>query len=384
MRAATADVLNRKIGLVSLPWLLLAGAGWGCTTTENSGSNNAGAGAASGGSSGVAGAEPSVAGVTSGGSAAGGTAPDTAGTAPVGGGGANGVGGGGANGVGGGGASGTGGSTSTDRTADATCTRWKADTGNLDEGTWSGGVDTCMAGDISADGRDNALRVFNLVRWLADLPAVATEDARNQQAQACALMMTANKMLSHMPPMDWKCYSDLGAKGASTSNISGGPGVASVLSYMVDSGNETTFGHRRIVLSNELGPIGLGSAGKGGSSCMQNIGGTGKAGKAWQAWPPPGPFPMQAYTDVYKRSLDDTGWSIQSKSIDLSAARVTIMSGGQAQPVTIEQLTGSYGNAKAIRIVPSGWKAAAGQSYAVSVTGTATPISYEIQLIDCK
>jgi hypothetical protein len=55
---------------------------------------------------------------------------------------------------------------------------------------------------------------------------------------------------------------------------------------LVDTGNETTFGHRRIVLSNELGPIGR--------------------------------------------------------------------------------------------------KAAAGSTYAVTVSGTTTPIAYEIQLIDCK
>lgn len=271
-----------------------------------------------------------------------------------------------------------------DRTPEGTCVRWKADMANVGEGTWSGAVDTCMAGDISADGRDNALRLFNLVRWLADLPAVVTEDARNQQAQACALMMTANKALSHDPPADWKCFTELGKKGASTSNISSGPGVSSVFSYMVDTGNETTFGHRRIILSNELGPIGLGSAGPSGSSCMQNIGGTGKAGKAWQAWPPPGPFPIQAYTDKYKRSLDETGWSIQAKSIDLSQAQVTVTSGGQARPVKVEQLTGNYGNNKAIRIVPDGWKAAAGSSYAVSVSGTATPIAYEFQVVDCK
>ncbi len=52
--------------------------------------------------------------------------------------------------------------------------------------------------------------------------------------------------------------------------------------------------------------------------------------------------------------------------------------------MTVEQLTGNYGNNKAIRIVPSGWKAAAGSTYAVSVSGVTTPISYEIQLIDCK
>lgn len=282
------------------------------------------------------------------------------------------------------GGAGSGGNGAGGRSVEATCARWKADTANLSEGTWSGAVDACTPGDISADGRANALRLFNLVRWLADLPAVATEPARDQQAQACALMMTANRALSHMPPMDWKCYTELGAKGASTSNISSGPGVASVLAYMVDDGNETTFGHRRIILSNELGPIGLGSAGKGGASCMQNIGGTGDAKNAWTAWPPPGAFPLQAYTDAYDRSLDETGWSIQSKGIDLAKATVAVTAGGQARPVEVEQLTGNYGNNKAIRILPSGWKAQAGQSYSVSVAGTATPIAYEFQLIDCK
>jgi uncharacterized protein YkwD len=284
---------------------------------------------------------------------------------------------------GGAGGGGTGGSVTSDRSPEGTCTRWKADTANLSEGTWSGNVDSCEVGDISAEGRANALRMFNLVRWLANLPAVVTEESRNQQAQACALMMTANDALSHTPPMSWDCYSSLGYMGANTSNISSGPGVSSVLLYMVDNGNETTFGHRRIILSNELGPIGLGSAGEDGSSCMQNIGGTGKAGKAWMAWPPPGPFPMQAYSDGWS-SLDETGWSIQSKDIDLTEAKVTVTSGGQARPVTVEQLTGNYGGAKAIRIVPDGWEGAAGSTYAVSVSGTSTPIAYEIQLIDCK
>jgi hypothetical protein len=381
------------LGLLPLGFLIV-GVGTACSSTENSEPHgaagaNSSAGSASGGGATVAGSSSSMAGnnstQTAGSATTGGTGQGTGGSSANAGttsGGTSSAGSGtagGANSAGSGGAPVVG-----DRTPEGTCLRWKADTANLGEGTWSGSVDTCMAGDISADGRENALRMFNLVRWLAELPAVVTEDARNQQAQACALMMTANKALSHDPPADWKCFTELGKKGASTSNISSGPGVSSVLSYMVDTGNETTFGHRRIILSNELGPIGLGSAGKDGSSCMQNIGGTGKSAKAWQAWPPPGPFPMQAYVDAYKRSLDSTGWSIQSKNIDLSAAQVTVTSGGQARPVKVEQLTGNYGNNKAIRIVPDGWKAAAGSSYAVSVSGTATPIAYEIQLVDCK
>ncbi len=384
--------------MVSLSCGALAGLLGACSSSEDSGAGStAGSGnvpsggtiASAGSTSTQAGASSSNAGTSAGGSAGSGAnngGSSSGGTTSTGGaaaGGSSGTNTGGA--ATGGGGSGAGGSSGTGgRTAEATCTRWKADTANVDEGTWNGSVDSCTVGDISADGRDNALRLFNLVRWLADLPAVVTEDARNQQAQACALMMTANKALSHEPPMSWKCYTELGAKGASTSNISSGSGVSSVLSYMVDDGNLTTFGHRRIILANDLGPIGLGSAGKSGSSCMQNIGGKGTATKAWTAWPPPGPFPQQAYVDAYKRSLDSTGWSIQSKNIDLSKAQVTVTSGGQNKPVKVEQLEGGYGSAKAIRIAPDGWKAEVGATYAVSVAGTATPIAYDFQLIDCK
>jgi uncharacterized protein YkwD len=281
------------------------------------------------------------------------------------------------------GGNGGGGGVNDPRSPANTCARWKADTATLSEGTWSGSVDSCMAGDISADGRENALRMVNLVRWLADLPAVTTNDNSNQQAQACALMMTANGMLNHKPPMNWKCYSTTGADGAGSSNISSAPGVASVLSYMVDAGNDTTHGHRRWILSNGLGPIGLGSAGQDGSSCMRVFGGQGNANKKWMAWPPPGAFPMQAYRDKYDRKLDQTGWSIQSDA-DLAGSQVTITSGGQAKPVNVTQLDHDYGAKNAMRIVPSGWSAEAGATYSVNVTGAGTPLSYEVQMIDCK
>ena len=270
------------------------------------------------------------------------------------------------------------------RTPEATCARWKADRANLAEGTWSGNVASCVVGDISADGRANALRLFNMYRWFADLPAVVTEASRDVQAQACALMMDANNMLSHEPPSTWLCYTAEGAMGAMTSNISSGPGVGSVAGYMVDSGNETTHGHRRIVLSNRLGPIGLGSTGPGGASCMQNIGGTGNAGKTWVAWPPPGPFPMQAYGSG-TRTLSATGWSVQTqRSITLTSAAVSVTSGGADRPMTMTQLTGTYGESNAIRLVPVGWTPAAGQSYTVTVSGITTPISYTVDFVDCS
>jgi hypothetical protein len=341
-----------------------AGSGSGAAGRGGSTAGTAGAGSGTAGRGGsTAGTAGTSAGTAGRGGSTAGTAGTSAGTAGT---------------TGAGGASGGGA-----RTADATCARWKADRANLAEGTWSGNLASCTVGDISTDGRANALRLFNMYRWFADLPAVVTEASRDMQAQACALMMDANNMLSHDPPTSWTCYSDLGAMGASTSNISSGPGVSSVAGYMLDSGNETTHGHRRIILSNRLGPIGLGSTGQGGASCMQNIGGTGNAGKMWVAWPPPGPFPMQAYGSG-SRTLSATGWSVQTqRSVSLTGASVTVTSGGTNAPMTMSQLTGSYGESNAIRLVPMGWTPAAGQSYTVTVSGVSIPISYTVDFVDC-
>jgi uncharacterized protein YkwD len=391
---------QRRFQAITLPFLLLGALS--CAPGISGQGETGGAGGTVTGSGGGAG----PGGPGSGGSASGtgnapgsgGAAVGTGGAGPTGTGGrATGTGGaavGGSTGSGGraagtgGAAAGTGGTIggvggAGARTAAQTCARWTADRANLSEGTWSGNVAGCVAGDISADGRANALRLFNLNRWLADLPAVVTEASRDLQAQACALMMDANNMLSHTPPTTWTCYTAEGAAGASSSNISGGPGVSSVALYMVDTGNETTFGHRRIVLSNALGPIGLGSTGPGGASCMQNLRGTGTANKTWVAWPPPGPFPIEAYSSG-RTTLSMTGWSIQTqRSISLTGATVTVTSGGTNMPMTMSQLTGTYGESNAIRLVPNGWDVAAGQTYSVTVAGTSIPISYSVEIISC-
>jgi uncharacterized protein YkwD len=285
-----------------------------------------------------------------------------------------------------GGAASTGGAATGERgTTEGVCARWKADRANLSEGTWSGSVDTCTAGDISADGRANALRLYNLYRWLGNMPAVVTDPTRDAQAQACALMQYANGTLSHEPPTTWKCYTEEGAKGSGSSNISGGPGVSSVDAYMVDNGNATTLGHRRWILSNSLGPIGLGSTGKG-SSCMQNLNGTGKAGKPWIAWPPQGIVPIQAFGNAGGRgggTIDTTGWMVQSDTINLTGAQVAVMANGAAAAVTVTALGSGYGSRYAFRFNPSGWTSKAGTTYAVSVTGIPTPISYEVEVVDC-
>jgi hypothetical protein len=262
------------------------------------------------------------------------------------------------------------------------CTRWTADRADLDEGAWSGSVGSCQPGDISAAGRANALRLVNLYRWLADLPEVVDEGSRNAGAQACALIMHANGALDHSPPSNWACWSSQGNDAAGSSNISTGQGVMSVDMYMVDFGNASTLGHRRWILSNSLGPIGLGSTSD--SSCMWVIGGSGDAGAAWTAYPPPGPFPIEAVDPLpFGDNLDLTGWSIQSDALDLSGAQVTITEDGAARPVAITVLGANYGSASAISIIPQGWAAQAGATYHVEVAGVGAAIAYDVEMVDC-
>jgi hypothetical protein len=261
------------------------------------------------------------------------------------------------------------------------CARWKADRADLSEGTWTGDVASCTPGDIGATARANALRLVNLYRALAELPPVVTDPARDAQDQACALMMRANNTISHTPPTSWTCYTEDGATAAGSSNVSGGRAVSSVDAYMIDSGNATTIGHRRWILSNSLGPIGIGGTDR--ASCMWTLSGTGRAGKAWTAWPAPGSIPLQAMSPSRGTTVDATGWTVQSDGINLAGAQVTVTVDGAAQPVTVTQLDANYGSRYAIRFNPMGWTTQAGKTYAVAVANIPTAINYTVQIVDC-
>jgi uncharacterized protein YkwD len=328
------------------------------------GSSNGGNGSASGGSGGSS--NPASGGSSGSGSSAGGAGGKTSS--------------GGAGGIGNAGTGGTAGSTNGGSTGNDVCSRWNADRADMAEGTWSGSVASCNAGDISANGRSNALRLLNLYRFMAGLSPVTTDPTRNQKAQACALMMDANNELSHDPPESWDCWSKEGAEAAGSSNISSGKGVSSVDLYMIDPGNQTTLGHRRWILSNGLDKVGLGST--TGASCMWVFGGKGKDNRKWTAWPPPGKFPAEAVK--IGSSIDQTGWSLQSETIDLGPAKVSVLANGADAPVTVTHLAQNYGAKYALRFNPKGWTTKSGTSYKVSVTGISTAIEYTVDVVSCK
>jgi hypothetical protein len=188
-------------------------------------------------------------------------------------------------------------------------------------------------------------------------------------------------MLSHMPSSSWECYTAEAGDTAGSSSLSPGGSVSSVDGYMIDPGNPTTIGHRRWILSSMLASVGFGSTGT--FSCQyQPPQRPAPGAKAWVAWPPPGQVPFQAFRGGFS-NLDQTGWSLQSDTINLASAQVTVSSGGMDLAVSVTQLGGGYGSLYALRFNPMGWSTAAGKTYHVTVSGTSMPIEYDVEVVDC-
>lgn len=261
--------------------------------------------------------------------------------------------------------------------AQAVCDRWNTDRQFLDEGGWTGDVASCDLGTLSQVARDNTIRQINLYRWLAGGDPVVEDTANHGATMACSLMQQANPGLSHTPPSSWSCYSSAGADAAGKSNISTQRTVGSVAAYMLDNGNATTIGHRRWIIGNWLGgSVAVGST--SGASCMGLFGAYSTATPGFVAWPPPGIVPIQAVSQV-----DMTGWTVQSDQIALANASVAVTRQGAEQPVSTVALLENYGSRYAIRFNPSGWASEAGATYAVTVTGVAEPIAFEVTFVDC-
>jgi hypothetical protein len=265
------------------------------------------------------------------------------------------------------------------------CQRWTSDRLDLSEGASTANIPMCSMGTWNAPGPANSLKLVNLYRFLAAMPAVTEDASYDGFAQACALLQAANSAsgLSHTPDASAPCYSQMAATGSAHSSICGGQGVACIDLYMSDN-NSAEMGHRRWLLANYLGPVGFGSVGTGGramtGSCFYQPQGTFNAHMAFVAWPPPGNVPLQAITTT---GADTAGWSIQSDTINLNSATATVTDATTNRPVTATALPQNFGSVYALRISPSGWTSQGGHDYAVSVTGTSTPINYTVHVVDC-
>jgi hypothetical protein len=212
---------------------------------------------------------------------------------------------------------------------------------------WTGNVDTCAAGDTSADYKAAVLRRVNWWRAMAGVPAgVQLDPGYNQRAQQAALMMAANNQLSHTPPSAWKCWTAAGAEGAANSNLVLGSAGDLIDWYVADQGdNNAAVGHRRWLFYPQTRRMGTGDV-QGWSSAPGSVANAlwilddafGQARPATRdgfvAWPAPGYVP---HSLVYPR------WSLSYPEADFANATVTVSENGRPVAALVENCSTGFG-----------------------------------------
>ena len=109
---------------------------------------------------------------------------------------------------------------------------------------WTGSIAGCNPGTVSPDYLAATLSRINYFRTMAGEPDVTFTDALNTEAQAAALIQSANNSLNHHPPSTGTgstCWTQTGADGSAASNLAmGNAGPAAIDQLMYDHVN-TSF-----------------------------------------------------------------------------------------------------------------------------------------------
>lgn len=245
---------------------------------------------------------------------------------------------------------------------------------------------TCDPGTLSRDALDDGLARLNYFRWLVGLGPTTDSASDDDAAQKCALVSAWNPAGpgAHSPSSSATCYTPEGAAGAGSSNIAWGAADAAdaIDLWMIDFGNETTFGHRRWLLNPPLNPVGLGHY-RGGNnygtaSCIRVFGGSGTGPTPnWLAFPPPGYVPQQFAL---------WHWTVHGNiPLNGTTASVRRVSDGADLPIQLQILSGFYGQAAAA-LLRDGWNPVAGETYHVTLTGQggAGTIEYDVKPVSCQ
>lgn len=230
---------------------------------------------------------------------------------------------------------------------------------------WSGSTDACAAGRPSPAYAQATLESLNFVRELAHLAPVSLSSTLSGRAQKAALIMAANRALSHDPPPSWRCWTTTGADAASKSNLAfAGTRLSAARTielYMDDPGpSNSAVGHRRWLLYPKTRAIGIGATDD--ASAVWVLGPTSRLrpNPAWVGWPTAGYFPAP---------LEPNGrWSLSAGSsrMRFGHAIVRVYHGttrvrihkyralrGYGKPTIVWQMPSGFSRAGTYRVVVS-------------------------------
>ncbi|AKU92656.1 hypothetical protein AKJ08_3043 [Vulgatibacter incomptus] len=283
---------------------------------------------------------------------------------------------GGSGGTGGGGGSGGRGPTE----KETVCRLWNEGHIQNEREPWIAGADICDHGTLSEVAIEDTLRRINMFRALSGLPPVTENLEQREQEQACAVLMNANRSISHYPPQSWNCWTEEAAWGAASSNLALGfklPGNA-IDALMGDTGIDSV-GHRRWLLGYFLGKVGIGFAGK--SACVSVFDNTGQTDREWTAYPPPGPAPLPMVRDV---QWGPVAWSFHPRD-KIAGAQVSMQRLPDLEEVEVEKTSiQADGGGIPDAIVWKPLRVAAGESYRITITRPSKePLTYDVEVVDC-
>jgi hypothetical protein len=207
-------------------------------------------------------------------------------------------------------------------------------TGNV-PAAWTGNVATGVAGTTSRAYQVATLQSINTFRKLAGLNPVVFDTGLGAKCAQAALMMSANRQLSHDPPASWQFFTADGHEAAGNSNLFlGFAGPFTIPGYIDDTGTgNEEVGHRRWLLYSQAQIMGTGDVlGGGGYSPANAIWVIGNAAPApsvrggFVAWPYAGSIPN---TFVFQR------WSFGVPGASFSGALVKVKLGRRNVPVRV-------------------------------------------------
>jgi len=118
-------------------------------------------------------------------------------------------------------------------------------------------LNACQAGRPSEAERQLFINTLNEIRALHHLPKVRYDQSYEDQMMQASMLLAVNEKTSHYPDGTWRCFSDIGYQGASTSNLNFIQAYQPLASYGADTHvinwliekNSSSIGHRRHILS---------------------------------------------------------------------------------------------------------------------------------------
>ena len=223
-------------------------------------------------------------------------------------------------------------------------------------------LNACQAGRPSEAERQLFINTLNEIRALHNLPKVRYDQAYEDQMMQASMLLAVNEKTSHYPDRTWRCFSDIGYQGTSTSNLNFVQAYQPLASYGADSHvinwliekNSVSIGHRRHLLSPFLSKTAYGEVSNTEAKSVATILGAAMkvvypyASQTLSTTMPKGviAYPYHAYPKKFFAKTEPLSLSIlvnpqntyANNTVDFSQAKLTVTRRDNQQSQTISNI----------------------------------------------